>query len=122
MTLTAPTTHPPIPWTRVCALEDILPGTGVCALIHGQQVAVFRVGGRVYATGNRDPYTGANVLSRGLTGSYTVSGETRVKVASPLLKHAFDLESGLSLDDPSVSVPVYAARTEGGDVWTGSLA
>lgn len=122
MTLTAPPTHPPIPWTRVCALDDILPGTGVCALVAGQQVAVFRIGGRVYAIGNRDPFTGANVLSRGLTGSYTRNGETRVKVASPLLKHAFDLDSGLSLDDPRVSVPVYATRTEGGDVWTGSPA
>lgn len=122
MTLTPSSTPVPLPRTRVCALDDILPGTGVCALVAGQQVAVFRVGGRVYAIGNRDPFTGANVLSRGLTGSYVAGGQTRVKVASPLLKHAFDLESGLSLDDPRVSVPVYAARTEGGDVWTGSPA
>lgn len=100
----------------MCAVHDILPGTGVCALVQGEQVAVFRVAGRVFALGNRDPFTGANVLARGLTGS---KGDT-LKVASPLLKHAFDLETGLSLDDPAVMVPTYAVRVEGGDVWIGS--
>lgn len=106
-------------WTRVCALDDILPGAGVCALVGGRQVAVFHVAGRVFALGNLDPFTGANVLSRGLTGSYIRDGEQRLKVASPLLKHTFDLESGLSLDDPAVGVPVFGARTEGGEVWIG---
>lgn len=112
----------PLPRTRVCALSDILPGTGVCALVGGQQIAVFHVAGRVFALGNRDPYTGANVLSRGLTGSTQTGGMLRLKVTSPLLKHAFDLESGLSLDDPTVGVPVYPACIEGGEVWIGSEA
>lgn len=103
-------------WTRVCALGDILPGTGVCALVQGEQVAVFHVAGRVFALGNRDPLTGANVLSRGLTGN---QGKT-LKITSPLLKHAFDLETGLCLDHPAVAVPTYPVRVEGGDVWIGS--
>lgn len=117
-------------WTPVCKIEDILPGGGVCALVGGRQVAVFRVAGQVYALSNFDPFTRANVLSRGLAGSYTVSGQDgqareRYKVASPLLKHAFDLETGACLSDPAVSVPVYAARTEEdriwiGEAWTGS--
>ena len=52
-------------WIEVCALEDIVPDTGVCALVNGAQVAVFRVDGdRVYAIGNHDPFSRANVLSR----------------------------------------------------------
>ena len=31
-------------WTEVCSLEDVVPGTGVCALVDGRQVAVVRVG------------------------------------------------------------------------------
>ena len=102
-------------FTRVCALTEIPDQLGVCALVGGQQVAVFRLGAQVYALGNRDPFSGANVIARGLTGSY---GE-RLKVVSPLLKHSFDLETGVSLDKPEVALPVYPVRLEGGEVWIG---
>jgi len=42
-------------WTKVCDLEDVLPGTGVCALVDGRQIAVFRVADEVYAVDNFDP-------------------------------------------------------------------
>ena len=29
-------------WTDICAVTDIIPGTGVCALLGQHQVAVFR--------------------------------------------------------------------------------
>jgi len=50
-----------------------------------------------------------------LTGSY---GE-RLKVVSPLLKHSFDLETGVSLDKPEITLPIYPVRLEGGEVWIG---
>lgn len=31
-------------WVDVCPLSAILPNTGVCALVKGQHVAIFRVG------------------------------------------------------------------------------
>jgi len=41
---------------RVCRLEDIVPNTGVCALVRGRQVAIFRLDDdSVYALDNRDP-------------------------------------------------------------------
>ena len=43
-------------------LDDILPDTGVCALIDGEQIAMFRVGDAVFALDNYDPNSGANVL------------------------------------------------------------
>ena len=53
-------------WTDVCAFADLVPDRGVCALVSGRQVAVFRVspGDDVYAVGNHDPFSQANVLSR----------------------------------------------------------
>ncbi|WP_460113120.1 nitrite reductase small subunit NirD [Streptomyces platensis] len=95
-------------WLPVCTPDDLTPGRGVAALLpDGTQAALFADrAGRAYAIGNRDPFTGAQVLSRGLTGS--VDG--RPFVASPLLKQRFDLESGGCLDDPSVSIPVYEVR------------
>ncbi|GAA2441198.1 nitrite reductase small subunit NirD [Streptomyces macrosporus] len=96
-------------WAAVCGLSDLEPGRGVAALLpDGRQVALFRDrAGRTYAVGNRDPFTGAYVLSRGLLGS----AGGRAFVASPLLKQRFDLATGRCLDDDEVSVPVYAVRT-----------
>jgi nitrite reductase (NADH) small subunit len=96
-------------WFAVCELTDLTPGRGVAALLpDGTQVAIFLDrAGRAYAIGNRDPFTGAYVLSRGLLG--TVQG--RSFVASPLLKQRFDLETGSCLDDETVAVQAYATRT-----------
>jgi nitrite reductase (NADH) small subunit len=97
-------------WVAVCRVADLLPGRGVAAVLPGgRQVAVFldRAGG-THAIGNRDPFTGAYVLSRGLLGS--TGNEGRPFVASPLLKQRFDLTTGRCLDDDEVSVPVYATR------------
>ncbi|MBI0300297.1 nitrite reductase small subunit NirD [Streptomyces sp. PRKS01-29] len=96
-------------WFAVCELTDLTPGRGVAALLpDGAQVAVFLDrSGRAYAIANRDPFTGAYVLSRGLLGS----AGGRPFVASPLLKQRFDLETGRCLDDETVTVQAYATRT-----------
>ena len=91
-------------WTLVCDLEDILPNTGVCALVDGEQVAVFRVGQHgLYAIDNFDPNADAYVLSRGLIGSL---GE-RIVVASPIYKQHFDLRTGECLEAPEHSVRAW---------------
>ncbi len=97
---------------KVCRLEQILPDCGACALVAGEQVAIFRVGSGVHAIGNRDPFSGANVLSRGIVGD--LKGE--LVVASPVYKQHFSLVTGRCLEDPSVQVPVYAAKVEDGFV------
>ena len=98
---------------KVCRLEDILPNCGVCALVKGEQVAIFRLeDDRVFALGNRDPFSGANVLSRGIVGD--IKGE--LVVASPVYKQHFSLVTGRCIEEPSVSVPVYRVRVEGADI------
>ncbi|GGP90988.1 MULTISPECIES: nitrite reductase small subunit NirD [Streptomyces] len=96
-------------WLTVCELSALIPGRGVAALLpDGSQAAVFvDRAGRAYAIGNRDPFTGAQVLSRGLVGA--TAG--RPFVASPLLKQRFDLETGRCLDDEEVAVLTYPVRT-----------
>jgi nitrite reductase (NADH) small subunit len=95
-------------WLTVCDLTALLPGRGVAALLpDGRQVALFRDrSGRLYAIDNRDPFGGAAVLSRGLTGTH----QGRPFVASPLLKQRFDLETGRCLDDEDVQVRTYEIR------------
>ncbi|MFF3844311.1 nitrite reductase small subunit NirD [Streptomyces sp. NPDC002328] len=96
-------------WFTVCDLSRLVPGRGVAALLpDGRQVALFRDrAGALYAIDNRDPFGGAAVLSRGLTGTH----QGRPFVASPLLKQRFDLVSGQCLDDETVRVATYEIRT-----------
>jgi nitrite reductase (NADH) small subunit len=99
------------PFTVVCRYDDLLPERGTAALLGTSQVALFRTfDGAVYAIGNRDPFTGAYVLSRGIVGN---RGD-RATLASPLHKQVFDLSTGACLDDPEVAVPVYPARVRDG--------
>ena len=95
-------------WFAVSELTLLLPGRGVAALLpDGRQAALFRDrAGKLYAIDNRDPFGGAAVLSRGLTGSL----QGRPFVASPLLKQRFDLETGQCLDDESVRITTYEVR------------
>ncbi len=100
-------------WVDVCAFDRLIPGRGVCALVGLHQVAVYRVGADdVYALSNYDPFSRANVLSRGIVGS---KGD-RTKVASPVYKQSFDLETGECIDDPAVSVPTFEVRVSDGVV------
>ena len=100
-------------WSRVCSLDDIVPNTGVCALVNDRQVAIFRLDDdSLYALANYDPFSRANVLSRGIVGD--LKGE--VVVASPVYKQHFSLATGRCLEDPSVCVPVFEARRDGDSV------
>lgn len=110
----------------VCRLEDILPETGVCALIEGKQVAIFRTkDNKLFALDNYDPFSQANVLSRGLVGGTTVTNDGSIDeavlyVASPIYKQRFNIATGQCLDDNSVMLATYDVELdisfEGNDV------
>lgn len=103
-------------WVTVCNLADILPDTGVCALLDGQQIAIFRVGqDELYAIDNYDPFSKAHVLSRGLVGDR----QGVPKVASPIYKQNFNLKTGECFDDSSVSVQTFAVRVSENQVQVG---
>jgi nitrite reductase (NADH) small subunit len=99
-------------WRDVCGLDEIVPETGVAALVAGRQIAVVRAGGQVYALDNFDPASGAHVLARGIVGDRDGS----FKIASPIFKHCYELSSGRCLEDPALSVAVYPARVRAGRV------
>jgi len=103
-------------WVDICAFDELTPSRGVCALVEGVQVAVFRVAEELFALSNFDPFSKAFVLSRGIVGS---KGD-RLKVASPMYKQNFDLATGECLDDPAVQVPTFAVRRMRGRVQVAS--
>ena len=102
-------------WETICTIDDIPPNSGRCALLGKHQVAVFRVeeseGETFYAIDNHDPFSGANVLSRGIVGSL----QDTVVVASPLYKQHFCLRSGACLEE-NVQLRTWQVRTQSNKV------
>ncbi|MFD8080374.1 nitrite reductase small subunit NirD [Kitasatospora sp. NPDC059722] len=105
-------------WHAVCTLDDLQPGRGRAVLLsEAHQVALFvDRAGKLYAVDNLDPFSGAQVLSRGLLGS---RGD-RPTLASPMYKQVFDLTDGRCLDEdtapdgrPAV-LKVWPVRVSGG--------
>lgn len=101
-------------WTDICAVTDIIPGTGVCALLGQSQVALFRpfANEEIFAIDNIDPFYQASVLSRGLIAE--LHGE--LYVASPLKKQHFRLKDGTCLESADFSVKAFDVRVTNGRI------
>ena len=84
-----------VTWHEVCSLKSLSRERGAAALVEGTQVALFRTfDDEVHAVQQLDPFSGANVMSRGIVGT---RGSTPT-VASPMYKQVFDLRTGACLD------------------------
>lgn len=115
----APSTDAVVRWLRVCELSDLEVERGRAALLDDAQVALFLlVDGTVRAVANLDPFSGAQVISRGIVGSRGAA----TTIASPMYKQIFDLRTGHCLDaqgkDPA-HLRVWPVRIEGEDVMLG---
>ncbi|WP_297082862.1 nitrite reductase small subunit NirD [uncultured Demequina sp.] len=108
--------------TAVCAYDRLTPDLGVAALVGGQQVAIFRLSdGEVYAVQNLCPFSGAYVLSRGITGT---RGDVPT-IASPIYKQVFSLLTGeclVTMDKepkPGIApdLAVYPVTVDNGQVY-----
>jgi nitrite reductase (NADH) small subunit len=107
---------------RVCSLDDLEVERGRAALLDVQQIALFRLAdGSVHAVDNFDPFSGANVISRGIVGTRGAAAT----VASPLHKQVFDLTTGICLDTQGkqpvggadAALRVWPVRIIDGDVY-----
>ena len=104
-------------WIDVCAVDDLVPNAGICALVEQKQIAIFslpKIDG-LFAIDNFDPFSGANVLSRGMVGD--LAGEPML--ASPMYKQHFSLKTGQCFEDEAVKVAVYAVQLCEGKVQIG---
>lgn len=107
---------PAVEWETVCRLSDMPRERGAAALVSGRQVAIFRlVNDELAAICQRDPYSGAYVMARGIVGS--AGGAPTV--ASPMYKHVFDLRTGECVEAHGAeprTVRIYPVRVVDGDV------
>lgn len=114
-------TSPESTLVAVCSYDDLVPDLGVAALIDGEQVAIFRLAdGSVHAVQNLCPFSGAHVVSRGITGT---RGDIPT-IASPVYKQVFSLITGECLatmdKEPlagiSANLATYAVTLDNGQV------
>lgn len=95
-------------YVDICAFDHLVPELGVAALVDDRQIALFRLSDdTIYAVSNICPFSGAAVISRGITGS---RGDTPT-IASPIYKQVFSLVDGVCLDPAGMP-----ARTASADL------
>jgi NAD(P)H-dependent nitrite reductase small subunit len=102
-------------WVRVASVSDV-PRDGGIAVRHGRaQIALFHFEsrGEWFATQNLCPHRQEMVLARGILGDQAGTP----KVACPLHKKTFDLQSGACLSDEGLEIATYPVRVERDDVW-----
>ncbi|WP_045858381.1 nitrite reductase small subunit NirD [Teredinibacter purpureus] len=99
-------------WVSVCDANDLTPFLGVRALLEKEQVAIFKVKDALYAVNAIDPFTKTAILARGIVGDL----QQQIVVASPLYKQHFNLETGVCLEDETVSVKTYSIREQDGKI------
>ncbi|WP_431024072.1 nitrite reductase small subunit NirD [Halomonas sp. H5] len=103
-------------WQALCTRADLVPFSGVAAWIETAegpaQVALFYLPGHeqaLYALDNHDPFSGANVIARGIVGDL----QGQPVVASPLYKQHFRLTDGQCLEDDAVKLRTWPVRFDG---------
>ncbi len=102
-------------WNIVCTVDDLVPESGIAVLTDDGPVAIFYLPHRLpalFAISHTDPFSGANVLARGITGD--LKGQP--VVASPLYKQHFNLVTGQCLEDDTVRVNSYRVLLDGNAV------
>lgn len=101
-------------WVRIGSVDDFPRDGGATIKYGATQIAVFRFSSRSewYATQNMCPHKQAFVLSRGIIGDQ----QGVPKVACPLHKKTYSLESGQSLSGDEYSIRVFPVKVEGNDV------
>ncbi|WP_110708240.1 nitrite reductase (NAD(P)H) small subunit family protein [Salinicola sp. CR57] len=124
---------------RLCSRQDLVANSGIVAWHQGHQIAIFLLAhppgsaGQVppespevagapfaspitsdglYALDNRDPFSGTNVIGRGIVGD--LGGE--LVVASPIYKQHFRLRDGQCLEAPDQRLRCWPVALEGDDV------
>ncbi len=96
-------------WTRVAAAEALPDGASRMVYFGGDQVAMFNVGGHLYAVGNRCSHANGP-LAEGAVGDTCVT--------CPWHGSRFDLASGRPQGGPAAKpVPTYRVKVEDGEVF-----
>ncbi len=104
-------------WFKACNVDDIPENGGACIKYKNKQIAVYHYKRKQtwYACQNLCPHKMEMVLSRGMLGD----ADGIAKVACPMHKKTFSLESGENLNGDLPAIAVYPIKIEDGFVYIG---
>ncbi|MEM6805431.1 MAG: nitrite reductase small subunit NirD [Bacteroidota bacterium] len=104
-------------WYKAASVDAFPENAGACIKYKGMQIAVFNFSRKSswYACQNLCPHKLEMVLSRGLLGD---DGGIP-KVACPLHKRTFSLETGENLNGEEDPIAVFPVKIEAGYVYIG---
>ena len=102
-------------WKKAIKIDAIPLQSGGAIKFGDKQIALFHFDHNIwYAVQNLCPLDGQMIISRGLIG------ETKgaAKIACPMHKHTYFLESGKAIDeDEPATLQTYATKVEEGQVF-----
>jgi nitrite reductase (NADH) small subunit len=117
----------------ICPVAALAVDRGAAALLpDGTQIGVFLLeDGSVHAVQQHDPYSGTNILSRGLVGSHLIPGEGGVEgvivptLSSPMYKQVWNLDTGDVIDaggGNALPIGVFDVEVRDGQVHVAATA
>lgn len=104
-------------WFKAAPITAFPMDGGACIKYKDLQIAVFYFSGfdQWYACQNLSPEKKEMVLSRGMIGDH----KGTPKIACPLHKKTFSLETGENLNGKLDPIAIYPVKTEDGFVYVG---
>jgi len=95
-------------WVRVAKAADLSPGEGKTVQAQKTEIALFNAGGTFLAVGNSCCHRGGPLGEGELDGTI---------LTCPWHGWRFDMTTGVSLHNPTASVPTYRTEVRDGEIF-----
>jgi NAD(P)H-dependent nitrite reductase small subunit len=96
------------PFVKVAKKSEIPEDTGKCVEVNGQEIALFKVDGKVCAVYQGCPHQGGPLSEGGIDGNI---------VTCPWHGWEFDVTTGVCTFNDGIKQPVFKVKEEGDDVY-----
>ena len=95
---------------RVADLSELAPGSAKTVEVNGKAIALFNVGGTIYATDNTCLHQGGPLGEGELTGNV---------IMCPWHQWEYNVRTGELVGDSSLKLATYPVRVEGSNIKVG---
>ena len=94
-------------FVKVASTTDLKPGSAMSVVVNGVDIALYNVGGKIYATSNTCVHQG------GPLGDGVLDGEV---ISCPWHMWEYNVCTGEKVGNSAIKLPTYPVEIEGTDV------